>query len=52
MLRLVSPNGVPVDAHDDAVPKLLASGFKRAEAEFKAEKPKAATRKRTVKQKE
>ena len=48
MERLVSPNGVTVEAHEDTVRNLLDMGFKRAEAE----KPKPATRKRAAKPKE
>ena len=48
MERLVSPNGVTVEAHDDAVQNLLDMGFKRAEAE----KTKATTRTRAAKPKE
>ena len=44
MERLVSPNGVEVEAMDEAVGNLLAMGFSRAEAE--KPKPKAAPRKR------
>lgn len=50
MERLVSPNGVAVDAEDTAVDNLLAIGFKRAEAE--KPKAKAAPRKRAAKPKE
>lgn len=48
MVRMVSPNGVAVEAMDGAVESLLSMGFKRAGAE----KPKPAQRKRTVKPKE
>lgn len=50
MERLVSPNGVEVEAMGAAVDGLLAMGFKRAEAE--KPKPKAAPRKRAAKPKE
>lgn len=49
MERLVSPNGVTVEAQDEAVDNLLAMGFKRAEAE---EPKKTVQRKRTAKPKE
>lgn len=48
MVRLVSPNGVVVEASDEAAPALLANGY----APEKAEKPKAAPRKRAAKPKE
>ena len=47
MVRLVAPNGVVVEASDEAAPALLANGY----APEKAEKPKA-TRKRAAKPKE
>ena len=47
MVRLVAPNGVIVEASDEAAPALLANGYAKAE-----EKPKAAQRKRAVKPKE
>lgn len=47
MVRLVAPNGVVVEASDDAAPALLANGY----APEKAEKPeeKRAPRKRAPK---
>lgn len=48
MVRLVSPNGVVVEASDGAAPALMANGYVKTE-----EKPKrAAPRKRTAKPKE
>lgn len=47
MVRLVAPNGVVVEASDDAAPALLANGY----APEKAEKSKAP-RKRAAKPKE
>ena len=48
MERLTSPNGVEVEACDEAVESMVAAGFKRAVAE----KPKAAPKKRAAKPKE
>lgn len=47
MVRLTSPNGVAVDAHEQAVERLLAMGF----APVAEEKPNAA-KKRAPKKKE
>lgn len=47
MERLASPNGVEVEARDDAVERLLSMGFRR----FVVEKPKPAP-KRAARKKE
>ena len=54
MVRVVAPNGVIIEASDEAAPLLLANGYARAEATEQAEqKPKAApARKRTARSKE
>ncbi len=51
MAILIAPNGVEVNASEEAIPRLLEFGYTRAEA--KAEqtgKPKRTTRKRTTKE--
>lgn len=48
-MRLIAPNGVPVDASDEAAPAMLAHGFVKAEAPAKR---KAPAKKRQNKTKE
>ena len=48
MVALVAPNGVEVRVREEQVDKLLSLGYARA----KAERPKAAPRKRAAKPKE
>lgn len=48
MARLISPNGVEIDANDGIVKTLLDNGYRRAD-EGQTAKPKRTTRKRTTK---
>lgn len=50
-MRLVSPNGVRVEAGDEVAERLLAVGFKRFEEPVK-EAPKKAPKKKTAKKKD
>ncbi len=52
MAILIAPNGVEVNASEEAIPRLLEFGYTRAEAKEaeQTEKPKRTTRKRTTKE--
>lgn len=45
MVRLISPNGVEIDANEEIVKALLDNGYRRAEGQEK-QKPKRTTRKK------
>lgn len=46
MARLISPNGVEVDANEEIVKALLNNGYRRADEG--QEKPKRTTRKKSA----